>query len=79
MTDVSPDDMLERLDDVLAGNFAEDRRSPLERAPEHEGASVATLTALNDVVAAEVGNRPDARFRDLDRRPVREYTWRRMA
>ena len=50
LTDVSPDDMLERLDDVLAGNFTEDRRSLLEARLSRNGRALAMLTALNDVV-----------------------------
>ena len=50
LTDVSPDDMLERLDDVLAGNFTEDRRTLLDARLSHNGRVLATLTALNDVV-----------------------------
>ena len=50
LADVSPDDMLERLDDVLAGNFTEDRRTLLDARLSHNGRVLATLTALNDVV-----------------------------
>ncbi|HJS22304.1 MAG TPA: NAD(+) kinase [Steroidobacteraceae bacterium] len=50
LTDVSPDDMLERLDDVLAGRFSEDRRTLLEARLRPQQGSEATLTALNDVV-----------------------------
>ncbi|HZF25912.1 MAG TPA: NAD(+) kinase [Steroidobacteraceae bacterium] len=50
LTDVSPEDMLERLDDVLAGKFTEDRRSLLEARLNSGGRVVGTLTALNDVV-----------------------------
>ncbi len=50
LTDVSPDDMLERLDDVLAGKFTEDRRSLLEARLNRNGRVLGTLPALNDVV-----------------------------
>lgn len=50
LTDVSPDDMLERLDDVLAGRFSEDRRTLLEARLQPHGRPEAVLTALNDVV-----------------------------
>ncbi len=50
LTDVSPDDMLERLDDVLAGRYAEDQRTLLEAKLQPEGGAAAVLTALNDVV-----------------------------
>lgn len=49
LTDVSPDDMLERLDDVLAGRFSEDRRTLLEARLQPQGGAEAVLTALNDV------------------------------
>ncbi len=50
LTDVSPDDMLERLDDVLAGRFSEDRRTLLEARLQPHGHTGAVMTALNDVV-----------------------------
>lgn len=50
LTDVSPDDMLERLDDVLAGRFSEDRRALLEARLEPKSGKPAVTTALNDVV-----------------------------
>jgi NAD+ kinase len=50
LTDVSPDDMLERLDEVLAGRFSEDRRTLLEARLQPKGGAEAVLTALNDVV-----------------------------
>jgi len=50
LTDVSPDDMLERLNDVLAGRFTEDRRSLLEARLNRNGRVLGTLPALNDVV-----------------------------
>lgn len=50
LTDVSPDDMLARLDDVLAGRFSEDRRTLLEARLQPRGGPEAVLTALNDVV-----------------------------
>lgn len=50
LTDVSPDDMLARLDEVLSGKFAEDRRTLLEARLRRSGSTDATLTALNDVV-----------------------------
>jgi NAD+ kinase len=50
LTDVSPEDMLERLDDVLAGRFSEDRRTLLEARLQAKGGSESVMTALNDVV-----------------------------
>ena len=74
LTDVSPDDMLERLDDVLAGNFTEDRRSLLEARLMRNGRALATLTALNDVVVQKLDRRVGDRLnclRSLLRRPNR--------
>ncbi len=50
LTDVSPDDMLERLDEVLSGNCFEDRRTLLEARLQPEGGAEGVMTALNDVV-----------------------------
>ncbi len=50
LTDVSPDDMLMRLDEVLSGKFAVDRRTLLEARLVRAGKPEAMLTALNDVV-----------------------------
>jgi NAD+ kinase len=50
LTDVSPEDMLDRLDDVLAGRFSEDRRTLLEARLQAQGTSEVVMTALNDVV-----------------------------
>jgi len=50
LTDVSPDDMLVRLDEVLSGKYAVDRRTLLEARLVRAGKPEAMLTALNDVV-----------------------------
>lgn len=50
LTDVSPDDMLERLDDVLSGSYSEDRRTLLEARLQPQGLADVVLTALNDTV-----------------------------
>jgi NAD+ kinase len=50
LTDVSPDDMLARLDEVLSGKYAEDRRTLLEARLQRPGHGDTTLTALNDIV-----------------------------
>jgi NAD+ kinase len=50
LTDVSPDEMLERLDDILAGRYSEDRRTLLEARLQPQRGAEAVLTALNDVV-----------------------------
>jgi NAD+ kinase len=50
LTDVSPENMLQRLDEVLAGRFTEDPRTLLEATIARPSAPRASLTALNDVV-----------------------------
>lgn len=50
LTDVSPDDMLERLDDVLSGSYSEDRRTLLEARLQPQGRADVVLTALNEVL-----------------------------
>lgn len=55
LTDVSPDDMLDRLDEVLAGRFIEDRRTLLDAVLERPGRPSARMTALNDVVVQKFG------------------------
>src|SRR5688572_6975014 len=50
LTDVSPNDMLTRLDEVLSGKYAEDRRTLLEARLVRVGREDVMLTALNDVV-----------------------------
>lgn len=50
LTDVSPDDMFARLDEVLSGKYAVDRRTLLEARLVRPGGESAALTALNDVV-----------------------------
>lgn len=50
LTDVSPDDMLARLDEVLAGKYVVDRRNLLEARMLRAGGAQEVLSALNDVV-----------------------------
>jgi NAD+ kinase len=50
LTDVSPNSMLEDVDTVLAGRYAEDRRSLLAARLERYGAPTVRALALNDVV-----------------------------
>lgn len=50
LTDVSPDDMHQRLDEVLAGHYSEDRRTLLEARLQPEGRPETVWTAVNDVV-----------------------------
>jgi NAD+ kinase len=49
LTDVSPEDMIERIDEILSGQYSEDRRTMLEAHLERDGRS-ASLAVLNDVV-----------------------------
>jgi len=50
LTDVSPNSMLEDVDSVLAGRYAQDRRSLLAARLERYGAPTVRALALNDVV-----------------------------
>jgi len=50
LTDVSPTTMLEDIDTVLAGRYAEDRRSLLAARLERQGVAPVEALALNDVV-----------------------------
>jgi len=50
LADVSPDDMCERLNEILAGNYEEERRSLLHASVYHDGELVNESDALNDVV-----------------------------
>ena len=50
LADVSPDEMCERLDEILAGKYEEERRSLLHASVLREGSPVSESDALNDVV-----------------------------
>lgn len=50
LADISPDDMTERLADILAGRFDEERRFLLRTEILREGAVVASQLAFNDAV-----------------------------
>jgi NAD+ kinase len=50
LTDVSPADMLQRLDEVLAGHYSEDRRTLIEARLDSSAREQSVLPALNDVV-----------------------------
>jgi len=50
LADVSPDDMCERLNEILAGDYEEERRSLLHAAVYRNGTLVNESDALNDVV-----------------------------
>ncbi|MGO9717692.1 MAG: NAD(+)/NADH kinase [Steroidobacteraceae bacterium] len=63
LTDVSPDSMLEDIDAVLAGQYAEDRRSLLAARLERRGRPAARALALNDVV---INKRETGRTMDFE-------------
>lgn len=50
LADVSPDDMCERLDEILIGQFEEERRTMLHASVIRNAGSVSESDALNDVV-----------------------------
>ncbi len=50
LTDISPPEMLARLDEVLAGQYQEDARALITARLEREGQAPLTCDALNDVV-----------------------------
>jgi len=51
LTDVMPDEMTERLDEVFAGSFVEEQRMLLRAAILRDGARITEATVLNDIVA----------------------------
>ncbi len=50
LTDVSPDEMHERLDEIFAGEYEEEHRSLLHASVTRNGRTVSESDALNDVV-----------------------------
>jgi NAD+ kinase len=50
LTDISPKDMCDRIDDVLAGRFVRETRTLLEAQLVKEGAPPRRMLAMNDVV-----------------------------
>jgi NAD+ kinase len=50
LTDISPKDMCERIDDVLAGRFVRETRTLLEAQLVKDGAPSRRMLAMNDVV-----------------------------
>lgn len=50
LTDISPVDMLERVDDVLAGNYREEQRVLLFAKVYRDGKEMSESEALNDIV-----------------------------
>ena len=73
LTDVLPQDMLASVDAALEGRCERDQRALLEARLIGAGGTTMRALALNDVVRAEMGNRPHAGFRNLDRRRLREH------
>jgi len=77
LTDVLPTDMLTSVDAALDGRCERDERALLEaRIVPASGAATRTL-ALNDVVLQKWETGPHARFRNLDRRRLRQSARRR--
>ncbi|MGI9321317.1 MAG: NAD(+)/NADH kinase, partial [Thiogranum sp.] len=50
LADVSPDEMHERLDEILAGQYEEEHRSLIHASVHRNGRAVSESDALNDVV-----------------------------
>ncbi len=50
LTDISPEDMLECLDEILAGRYESEKRTLLEAAIHREGELISHSDAFNDVV-----------------------------
>ena len=50
LTDISPDDMLQRLDEILAGDYHEERRFLLRAMVVRDGKVIQENNAFNDVV-----------------------------
>ncbi len=50
LADVSPDDMRERLDEILAGQYEEERRSLIHASVIRDGQTISESDALNDAV-----------------------------
>jgi len=65
LADVSPNEMCERLNEILAGNFEEEQRALLHAQVIREGQYISESDALNDVV---VHKWDIARMIDLDTR-----------
>jgi len=65
LADVSPNEMCERLNEILAGNFEEEQRALLHARLIREGQTISESDALNDVV---VHKWDIARMIDLDTR-----------
>lgn len=50
LTDISPDRMIEALDEILAGNYVAEDRQMLEATVSRDGTAAEPMYALNDVV-----------------------------
>ncbi len=50
LVDISPHEMIERLDDILAGHYLDEHRLMLHTTIHHEGEQASDSEALNDVV-----------------------------
>lgn len=76
LTDVSPDQMLESLDQILDGNYAEESRLRLTAAIVREDEAVSTALALNDIV---LQRRDTGRILDFETRIADRYVNTHMA
>jgi len=72
LADVSPGDMCERLSEILAGKFVEERRTMLHASVLRHGRSVSESAALNDVV---IHKWDIARMIELDARIDERYLY----
>ncbi len=79
LTDVLPQDMLASVDAALEGRCERDERALLEARLCSSDGSVDARAGAQRRGTAEVGNRPHAGFRNLDRRRLREYARRRRS
>jgi len=56
LADISPDDMISRLDEILAGRYKEERRHLLHAGVRRADKTIAESDAFNEVVAHVVGS-----------------------
>jgi NAD+ kinase len=76
LTDVSPDQMLESLDQILNGNYAEEPRLRLAATIVRENEAASTALALNDIV---LQRRDTGRILDFETRIADRYVNTHMA
>ena len=76
LADIGSQDVRDRLDEILEGRYVQDQRAMLT-ATLTAGQRRAHRPGAQRRRAAEVADRPHARLRNLDRRPLREHAPRR--